>query len=84
MKKNFGRTLPSSSGEPGKTSVWELADQRLTLDDWRRFQAEFELLGSRVEVKTEKDEYELIFLQLPPYWQLVLGKEEARRTEHNF
>ena len=41
-------------------------------------------MGNRVEDKTEKEEYDVIFAQLPHFWQMELEKEEGRRSERNF
>ena len=69
-------------------SAWEKVTlegkPRLTSHAWRKFCTAFELAKSRVEDRTEREEYNLIFKQLPEDWRLQVVKEEAKRRRNKF
>ena len=56
----------------------------LTFQSWRKFWMEFDLKKQRVEDRTEGEEYELIFKQLPEKWRVEVAKEEGRRRKRQF
>ena len=57
---------------------------RPTLAEWKLFQAEFELRGSRVIGKAWGEEHRLIFRQLPRFWQEEVVKAERKMAKHQF
>ena len=58
--------------------------QPLTGDKWRKFQREFELRKFRVSDWTENEEYDMIFGQLPEFYQIRVGTEESKRRKGKF
>ena len=67
LDKEFGKDASLQHKRAWEGVKLELGGRRLTLQAWRKFQSEFELLGSRVDGMTEREGHNNTFLQLPDF-----------------
>ena len=79
LDKVFGRGFSDEARKDWQNVRLNIKGNGLTAQDWRAFEAEFLLLASRVDDKGEREEFELIFGQLPPLWQDKIVRVSRKR-----
>ena len=82
LEKDFGKDYALQAREEWAAIRLRTApNATLTSRDWRTFQQQFELAASRVKYKGDREEYDMLFRQLSPYWQERVIREETTKAE---
>jgi hypothetical protein len=81
MEGDFGRDFSTQAREEWRCIKLVKNGPNLTVKDWRAFQLQFEVAADRVEDKGDREEYDLLYDQLSPFWQEKVIKEERTRPE---
>ena len=62
----------------------QLKGGQLEINGWRDFQQQFELAASRVDDKGEREECDVLFKQLPPFWQDRIMRDQERKDRSKY
>ena len=62
----------------------KLRENRLDWNTFRDFQEQSKLAGDRVEDKREREEFDLLYQNLPLYWQEKVVRDAQRRPEGRY
>jgi hypothetical protein len=81
MERDFGKDFSIQAREEWRAVRLEQRGRHLTAKEWRDFQLKFEVAAERVEDKGDREEYELLYAELPSRWQEKVLKEEATRSD---
>ena len=82
LERDFGKDYNIQAREEWAAVRLEIAGNSLSIKDWRTFQQKFEVAASRVEDKTEREEYDMLFKQLSSKWQEKIIKQENTNKEN--
>ena len=81
MEKTFGQDSSGQARQAWKNVRLNVKGGALDWGTWRDFREQFELAGDRVEDKSEKEEFDLLYQQLPIFWQEKIVRDAQRRPE---
>ncbi len=79
---DFGRDFSAQAREEWR-GIIKLANagQNLTFLEWQKFQLQFEVAADRVDDKNDREEFDMLYDQLSPFWQEKVVKAEKSRLE---
>jgi hypothetical protein len=82
MEKTYGQDASGQARQAWRNIQLNIRGGSLDIATWREFQQQFELAGSRVDDKGEKEEFDLLYKQLPVFWQEKVIRDAQRRPEY--
>ncbi len=84
MEKDFGKDFSAQARDEWRQVKLTNWGRSLSVKEWRTFKVQWEVAAMRVDDKTEKEEYEMLYDQLSSYWQEKVVKEEKTQKEHKY
>jgi hypothetical protein len=84
VEKDFGKDFSAQARVEWRQVKLTNWGRSLSVKEWRTFKVQLEVAAMRVEDKSEKEEYELLYDQLSSYWQEKVVKEERTQKEHKY
>ena len=84
MEKTFGQDASGQTRQAWRNVQLRLKGGQLEINGWRDFQQQFELAASRVDDKGEREEFDLVYKQLPPFWQDKIVKDQQRKDQSKY
>ncbi len=69
MKKDFGEDVSAQARDEWRQVKFTNWGRSQSVKEWRIFKVQWEVAAMRVEDKSEKEDYELLYGQLSSYWQ---------------
>ncbi len=84
MERDFGKDFSAQARDEWRHVKLTNWGRNLSVKEWRTFKIQGEVAAMRVEDKSEKEEYEMLYEQLSSYWQEKMVKEESTQKGHKY
>ncbi len=69
METDFSKDFSAQDRDEWRQVILNNWGRSLSVKEWRTFKVQWELAAIRVEDKSVKEKYELLYDQLSSYWQ---------------
>ena len=80
LAKTFGQDASGQARQAWCNVKLNLRGDCLDWNTWREFQQQFEVASERVDDKAEREEFDMLFKQLPIFWQDKVVRDGHKRT----